>query len=118
MSTEDFALNNQDSASTTAGRGLRNRAPTAAIEQYNAGEAKKAESRARRKPRVPQTAASAGFTSVGAGHAGHPSASMSPSSPASVFAPEAGPQLFSSMQPPAYALTPNQSHYTYPRHDQ
>jgi hypothetical protein len=35
MSTEEFALNNQDSASTTAGRGLRNRAPTAAIEQYS-----------------------------------------------------------------------------------
>jgi hypothetical protein len=82
------------------------------------GEAKQAESPARRKPCVPQTAASAGFTSVGAGHASHPSASTSSSSLASVFAPEAGPQLFTSMQPPAYALTPNQSHCAYPRHDQ
>ncbi|KAF8207689.1 hypothetical protein K438DRAFT_1961957 [Mycena galopus ATCC 62051] len=61
MSSADFTANNNNPTDSTAGRGQRARTSTAAIEQHNEAEKKKAQSRACHQARAPQTAMAAGF---------------------------------------------------------
>ncbi|KAF8177353.1 hypothetical protein K438DRAFT_1770121 [Mycena galopus ATCC 62051] len=61
MSSADFTANNDNPTDSTAGRGQRARTSTAAIQQHNEVETKKAQSRARRQACALQTAMAAGF---------------------------------------------------------
>ncbi|KAJ7091669.1 hypothetical protein C8R44DRAFT_861043 [Mycena epipterygia] len=128
MSTEDFASNNEESSQFTAGRGLRNRAPTAAIAQYKEGEAKKAASRTRRIARL--SVADAGSTSLADTHTPQTpqAATAGPSPLADAFADGGGPQwanqsFSSTQQAPIFPPTPDHTflpfqndYYHLPQH--
>ncbi|KAJ7105366.1 hypothetical protein C8R44DRAFT_886833 [Mycena epipterygia] len=128
MSTEDFVSNNEESSQFTAGRGLRNRAPTAAIAQYKEGEAKKAASRTRRIARL--SVADPGSTSLADTHTPQTpqAATAGPSPLADAFADGGGPQwanqsFSSTQQAPIFPPTPDHTflpfqndYYHLPQH--
>ncbi|KAJ7483024.1 hypothetical protein B0H11DRAFT_1914764 [Mycena galericulata] len=100
MSSEDFASNNDDPTNPTAGRGARSRVSTPGIAQHNAAEAKKAESRARRRQTQHPTTATL-----------TPSAAAGSSSlAAAVPTIQHAPQSFAPMHPtpPMYQYRQNQ----------
>ncbi|KAJ6559358.1 hypothetical protein DFH09DRAFT_1279588 [Mycena vulgaris] len=102
-----------DPTRSTAGRGVRSRTSTTAIQQYNADLDKKTASRrARRGSR--QTAAEAGLTLLGSAHAPQapaPAGIPSRTGAAGSDTPQQAPHSFTQTRFPAYHPTPDQSGY-------